>query len=366
MKNKKAPKNISILITSLEGGGAERVLTNLANEFASRNYQVEFALFKKKGVFINQVSKKVSIVPLELNIKFGKLISFFKYLRNKKPDIVISSLEVNNLIAIISKLLSFSKSKLIIRVENPLSVPNRSKPKKFIERLLLSILYRFADEIIAVSNGVADDLAKFAFINRKRISVIYNPIINADLLNKKTEANQDTRFSSDPSPLILGIGRLTQSKNFSNLIQAFAIIIKQRPARLIILGEGEQRRDLEKLIKQLNLEEFAKLPGFVDNPYAYLMNADVFALSSNWEGLPTVLIEALACGTKVVSTDCNYGPREILKNGEYGIIVPVNDPQLLAEAVLKTLEEKFERSIPADWLEQFTARYCAIKISDLF
>ena len=287
---------------------------------------------------------------------------FVKYLRNHQPDIVISSLELINFIAIIGKFLSASKAKFVIRIASTVSIQKRPAIKKVIEKIAVTILYRYADEIIAVSNGVADDLSIYARIDGRQITTIYSPVIFPNLLKKSAEVTSHPWFAVKSEPVILGIGRLSPEKNFANLIKAFAIIKERTQAQLIILGSGEQRRELETLIRNLNLEEVVDLPGFVENPYAFLNSASVFVLSSDWEGLPVALIEALACGIKIVSTDCPSGPREILKNGEYGTLVPPGNPVLLAQAISGALEEKNTKPVPDKWLEQFTTSYSTTKI----
>lgn len=152
--------------------------------------------------------------------------------------------------------------------------------------------------------------------------------------------------------MILGVGRLTPAKDYPNLIRAFGLVKQQRDARLMILGEGELRPELEALVDELGLNDSVALPGFVDNPYAYMAHASVFALSSFWEGLPTVLIEAVGIGTPVVSTDCKSGPREILDGGKYGILVPVQDSDALASGILDAMESP-RRPLPDEVALQY-------------
>jgi glycosyltransferase involved in cell wall biosynthesis len=199
--------------------------------------------------------------------------------------------------------------------------------------------FPWADEIVAVSEGVADDFAAVTGLERSRIKTIYNPVISTTLVEKAKEPVDHPWFAPGQPPVILAIGRLTKQKNFPTLIRAFDSLRKKRPVHLMILGEGEERMALEGLIQQLGLDDSVSLPGFLDNPYAYLSRAGVFVLSSEWEGLPTVLIEALAVGVPVVSTDCKSGPREILDDGKYGQLVPVGDSATLAEAIGKALNQ---------------------------
>ena len=188
-------------------------------------------------------------------------------------------------------------------------------------------------------------MAQVTGIPRERIKVIFNPSVVGTEVAEKAKAPLDHPWFEPGQPsVVVAVGRLQEQKDYATMIRAFAQVRKARPVRLLILGEGKERPMLEALIEELGLQEDVGLPGFVMNPYAYLARASLFVLSSRWEGLPTVLIEALCCGTPVVSMDCPSGPREILRGGEYGRLVPVGDAEALARAIEKTLDE--ERSSP--------------------
>jgi glycosyltransferase involved in cell wall biosynthesis len=209
--------------------------------------------------------------------------------------------------------------------------------------------YPWADGIIAVSGGVADDLAPLIKIPRERIRVIYNPIVTPGLFEKSTILLEHPWFKSGEPPVLLAAGRLAVQKAFDVLIQAFSQVRKKHRARLLILGEGEERFALEALIREYKLEQDISMPGFVSNPYSYMAHAAAFVLSSRWEGLPTVLVEAMALGAPIISTDCPSGPREILKDGKYGQLVPVDDPSALAAAIDTSLTAKVLRPSPESW-----------------
>jgi glycosyltransferase involved in cell wall biosynthesis len=205
---------------------------------------------------------------------------------------------------------------------------------------LIRFFYPWADGIVAVSKGASDDLAQMAGLDRKRIRTIYNPVVLPELLGKTQTALEHPWFEANQPPVILGVGRLHPQKDFATLIQAFAQVRQRRQARLLILGEGPERPKLEALVKKLGVEQDASLPGFVTNPYPYMAHAALFVLSSVEEGLGNVLIEALYCGTSLISTDCPSGPREILKDGQYGQLVPVGDVTALARAIETALVNK--------------------------
>jgi glycosyltransferase involved in cell wall biosynthesis len=218
---------------------------------------------------------------------------------------------------------------------------------------LLRSFYPWAASIVAVSQGAADDLARTSGLPRDRIRVIYNPVITPAILAQARQTPDHPWFSPGSPPVILGVGRLTRQKDFPTLLRAFARLRRQRPGRLIILGEGEDRPALEALIAELGLTEDAALPGFRDDAMGFMASSALFVLSSAWEGLPTVLIEALAAGTRVISTDCPSGPREILQEGRLGALVPVGDPAALADAMVSALGSSAGR-VPPEALAPFT------------
>jgi glycosyltransferase involved in cell wall biosynthesis len=204
---------------------------------------------------------------------------------------------------------------------------------------LVGHFYRWADAITACSDGVADDLAATSGLPRDLITTIYNPVVNPALLEKAEEQPDHPWLAQGEPPVILGVGRLRPQKDFETLIRAFAALRRRRPARLLILGTGPEQERLESLVRELDLQRDVELAGFRQNATAYMSRAALFALSSAWEGLPTVIIEALACGCPVVSTDCVSGPSEILEGGRYGRLAPVGDAPALAEAMERTLAE---------------------------
>ena len=234
------------------------------------------------------------------------------------------------------------KTRIVVSVHSTLSIEVR-QAKSWRGKILpwfINRSYPYADAIVAVSTGVAEDLSRITAINYKKIRIIYNPVVTPQLLEKQLQAISHPWFQKNQPPVLLAVGRLTEQKDLVTLINAFAVIRKQKTCRLLILGEGALRAELEALIAKLKLAQDVLMPGFVDNPYAYMKQADVFVLSSAWEGLVTVLIEAMACGTPVVSTDCPSGSREILADGKFGQLVPVGDFKALAEAVFQTLEQQ--------------------------
>jgi len=194
-------------------------------------------------------------------------------------------------------------------------------------------IYGHADGVVAVSEGVAKDLARKLNLPDKSITTIYNPVVSQEMIDRGSD---ELRWDFH-EPVIISVGRLTEAKDYPTLLKAFAHFRKQRKSTLVILGEGELREDLEALAKSLGVWQDVHMPGFVDNPYSWMKKADLFAMSSKWEGLPTVLIEALALGVPIVSTDCPSGPREILEQGRWGRLVPIGDDAAMAKAWVDVL-----------------------------
>ena len=205
--------------------------------------------------------------------------------------------------------------------------------------------YPFADFAVGVSRGTTAELEGIPGMARDRIRTVYNPVVSPDLDRKARESPHHPWFDDRPCPVILAIGRMKKVKDFSTLLRAFARLLVQRPARLIVLGEGRLRPSLQSLARELGIAERVDFPGFQENPYAFLAKADLFVLSSRHEALPTVLIEAMACGCPVVSTDCPSGPREILEDGRLGPLVPVGDTEALAKAMVRVLDEPPSRDL---------------------
>jgi glycosyltransferase involved in cell wall biosynthesis len=198
--------------------------------------------------------------------------------------------------------------------------------------------------VIAISDGVAEDVAATAHLPRGKIQTIYNPVVAPDLMTRARAAVQHPWLAPGAWPVVLGVGRLKPAKDFATLIRAFARVRRERGAHLVILGEGEERPALEALARELGVDADVDLPGFVENPQAWMSRASLLALSSRWEGLANVLIEALACGCPVVSTDCPGGPGEVLDRGAFGRLVPVGDHAALADAIRAMLDEPVDRA----------------------
>ncbi len=342
---------LAIFAPDMRFGGAERSMLNLAAGLSARGYAVDLVLARARGSFLADVPEKVRVVDLKAPRVLMSLAPLARYMKRERPAALLSILYAN-IIAILARRLSGAPLRLVVSERNTLSSESQGFRRDLRMRLMpqmVKYLYPRADSVVAVSQGVADDLVRLAEIPREHIQVIYNPIVTAHLREKAQAAFDHPWFAPGEPPVILGVGRLSPQKDFSTLIRAFHAVRQAHPARLLILGEGDERPTLEALVGQLGLGQDVSLPGFVDNPYPYMARAGVFVLSSRWEGLPGVLIEALYCGPAIVATDCPSGPREILADGRYGVLTPVGDANALVEAIEASLDGRNPRPPRESW-----------------
>ncbi|MFO7840277.1 MAG: glycosyltransferase [Desulfosalsimonadaceae bacterium] len=325
----------------MHGGGTERMMINLAQGFAGRGYSVDLILASAKGPYLSMMPENVRTVDLGASRVITALPALIRYLKRERPGSMLCALYHANVVAVWARRLSRVPARLVISERNHFSVStaNSGSRRRKLIAYFMRRAYPKADCIVSVSIGVAEDLAAALGLPAEKIKVIYNPVVTPDLIESSRKPVDHPWFAVEEPPIILGCGRLCPQKNFSLLIRAFAELRKKREARLMILGEGPLRQQLEALVRELGMEHDITLPGFVDNPYAYMSKTSLFVLSSDWEGLPGVLIQAMACGAPVVSTDCPSGPSEILENGRWGRLVPPGDENALTEAMNAAIEE---------------------------
>jgi glycosyltransferase involved in cell wall biosynthesis len=342
---------LSVFLPSLAGGGAEKSMLVLAHGLAERGHSVDLVLARATGPYLPLVKGSVRVVDLNASRVARSLPALVRYLRRERPDTLVSVLDYANIVALLARRLARVPTRIVVNDQNILSLTARHS-RQWRQRVVLRLVrhcYSWADQIVGNSRGVADDLSRVAGVPADRIRVIYNPVVTPEL-HRQVEAVPDHPwFDADQPPVILAVGRLTAQKDFTTLIRAFAEVRRRRRSRLVILGEGTDRPALETLVRRLGLQSDVSLPGFVDNPCSYMARAVLFVLSSRWEGLPTVLIEALFCGVPVVSADCNSGPREILADGRYGALVPIEDPSSLADSMTMALDGRTPRPATDSW-----------------
>lgn len=333
-------KRVAIFLATLAGGGAEKSMLVLAQGLATHGCALDLVLSQAKGPYLAQVPDNVRVVDLHAPRVLFCLPALVSYLRRERPHALLSALDYANIVVLCARQLARTSTRVAINDQNTLSISARQS-RQWRQRMvprLIPHFYPWADQIIGNSQGVARDLIQITGLPSARIRIIYNPVVTPELYERAKACPDHPWLVQDGLPVLLAIGRLTAQKDFPTLLRAFAEVQRTQPCRLIILGEGPDRLLLETLVRDLHLEDSVSLPGFVENPYAYLSRASLFVLSSRWEGLPTVLIEALACGVPVVATDCPSGPREILADGKYGGLVPIQDVTALAGAISSALE----------------------------
>lgn len=338
--------DIAVHLPDLSGGGAERMVINLTRKFASRGYDVDLVLSQASGPYLSDVSQEVTIVDLDAPAfpgyaALGSFPALGNYLRRYQPTSLLAVLTRVNVVSLITVRLFSAETKVIVSERNHLSstLDQYGRIGKRVIPSLVRATYPWADGIVPISNGVAEDLSTISRIPTSEMTVIHNPAYSEDIRKQATEPVSHPWFGPDEPPVVLGVGSLTPQKDFPTLIRAFDRLRSQQDARLLILGEGDRREELESLVQECGISNDVELPGFVDNPFKYMKQADVFVLSSQWEGFGNVIVEAMACGTPIVATDCPSGPAEILQNGKYGRLVPTGDVEALAAAVEATLAD---------------------------
>ena len=347
-------KRMLMYCPALEGGGAERVMVTLANNFACSGVQVLFVTARAEEVYRAELSPAVEYRCLHTGSTLRTLLPLTRLLRRLRPDAVLSTLVESNFLAIAAARLAQTEARVVIREANTLSQALLRNPRR-IKRLtgrLIPYIYPKADAIVASSQGMQHDLTANFRIPPHKIRRIPNPLPLAWTRQHAQAPVQHPWFAAGQPPVVLSVGRLERAKDFATLIRAFAKVHAEQDARLLILGEGSMRPQLEMLVREFGLSECVALPGFDPNPFRFMARAQVFVMSSVYEGFPNVLVQALACGCPVVSTDCPSGPSEILNGGAYGHLVPVGDADALAASILKVLQGEAHRP-PADWMEQF-------------
>ena len=334
-------ERLAIFLPTLHGGGAERVMVTLANVIAARGYKVDLVLATAKGPYLKDVSPAVRIVDLGASRVIKALLPLIRYLRRERPQAMLSAMGHANVVALLARKLARVPTRVVVSERGFISgeyALARGVAARF-NFWLIPLLYPGADGICTVSQAAAQDLAVFTNLPVQRIQAIYNPFDLSKIAQLAAEPLDHPWLQPGQPPLLLAIGRMNEAKDFPVLIRAFAQMRQQRTVRLVILGEGELRPELERLLAVLNLSADAvQMPGFVANPYAWMARCSLFVLSSRREGLPGALIEAMACGAPVVSTNCLSGPAEILEDGRWGQLVPVGDVNALAQALAATLD----------------------------
>ncbi|OHV07740.1 glycosyltransferase [Kushneria phosphatilytica] len=361
------PAHIAMLMGALPLGSRERMMVSVAQALMAAGHRVDLLVPGSSPHWRDAVPEGARLIELgrgwvdRLRNKQRLVVCvplLALYLRREQPDVLFTMSIPPNLAGLAAKRLSGSRVPVLIRQSNVVHLASSEayRSVRFRRRdRMIPWLYPSAAGAIAVSHGVADNLQQVASLPAERIRVIYNQIVGPELHQRAAEPVECAWLTTHETPVLLAVGRLVTKKDYPTLLRALAEL-RQRcgDVRLIILGEGEQREALETLRTELGLEQAVALPGRVENPFAWMARADMLVLSSISEGMPSVLIEALACGCPVVATDCPAGPAEILEHGRYGRLVPVGDIQALTDAIESTLSEPIDRSRLAQRADDFS------------
>ena len=364
--SRETPRKFAIVIPNLAGGGAQRANVHLANELSRRGVAVDFLVRDADGPFRSLIADNVRMVVLGGRRLETTLLGLCRYVVRERPDVVMASMQHAGVIALLAKKFVGNKCRFVVQYQNTISAEYAtSRPMARLWLRTLGALLPSADAVVAVSNGVAEDIVDTFPKTSHNVSMIYNPAFEPEIVELADEPVAHAWFDDPKAPVIVSVGRLTPQKDYETLLEAFAIVQRSRRARLVIVGEGPDRRKLAARAKELGVLDLVDLPGFRSNPYPFMKNAGVFVLSSIYEGMPLVLVEALACGAPVVSTACCSGCLEVLEDGKWGRLVPVGDGPAMARAISKALDQPVDSRALLTRARRFSARSIAQEYLDL-
>jgi len=355
-------KKIAFFLQNLSGGGAEKSVVNLSNYLVNDGVDIDIVLVDKaNAAYLDDLDARINVIDFHKNRSLKSIYSVKKYIENNKPEVIMSSVTHINIILLIAKLITKkTNTKIVINQVNHLSsIISHFISIKIIGNLLVKLivkLYNYADASISMSKGVEKDLLNNG-LNIKS-QYIYNPIFSKEIIEKSNGAIPSNK------KLFIAIGRLVPQKNFSLLIDSFHLVNKEIDSELLILGDGPLKISLQSQIEDLDLQGNVFLKGFVDNPFQYIKIADVFVLTSLWEGFGNVVVEALSLGTQVVSTDCDSGPNEILDNGKYGFISTTFHKFEVARLMIEALNKPIDTQKIIDRGKFFSIKKSSIVYKD--
>lgn len=358
---------IAFLLPSLCGGGAERISLDLAHEFQRMGHSPVFVLMDARGELLDEALSICPVHDLVCDRALRLIRPLSQYLRCYRPDVLLVAMWPLTVLAPIAQILSGYRCPVVIAEHNTLSIQYAKKGLIYQLALKLSVVlgYRLASQRVSVSEGVAEDMVHLSKMRRSSITVIHNPIPLRPAPATASLYDAEKLWSIPQGRRILAVGSLKAQKNYSLLLRAFADI-KQSDTKLLILGQGPEHLKLQRLSSQLCIAERVVFAGFRHDPTPFYATADLMVLSSNHEGLPTVLIEALSQGLPVVSTNCPSGPAEILKNGHLGYLVPVGDSTAMATAIDTALSVVHDRDLLRSRASDFSPESAACSYLNLF
>lgn len=355
--------DVALFLPSLAGGGAEQVFATLSGLFAARGLAVDLVVARREGPLLARVPPAVRLIDLGVSRPSRGIPALIRYLRRERPCALISALTHANLAAAIAHRLARVDGRCVLSERADVSIALRREKRRLDRWLTVALgkrVYPWSDAVVAVSQGAALSVRQMFGLPQEKLRVIYNPV---DVARIRLAAQAEVCFPwADAHPVLIAVGRLTAAKNFPLLLRAFRRVRERVPCHLAIVGEGEERRSLESLAGELSISEHIWLPGFRDNPWSFMARAAALVCSSDYEGLPNVLIEALALNLPIIATDCPSGTSEILGGRRYGLLTPPGDEEALAAAMLRVLAEDG----PQFDCEQAVARFQPEKIADQY
>ena len=329
---------IAIYMPTLEGGGAERAMVDLANGLRAEGLTTDLVVVRDEGPWRQLLSDDVRLVAMRSRSALPGFVKLLRYLRRARPDVVLANGASSIILAILARWFT-RRFVVIARIPTNLSAGLAKVNLRWrIIRTLQANLLPRADAVVTNSAGSSKDIARNLPVAPEKIHTIHNPVVRPSMADEARQPVAHPWFHGHGPPIILAAGRLDPGKDYATLVRSFTLVAQQRDVRLMVLGEGAERRRLVKLTHELDVAHRVDFPGFHANPLAFMAKARLFVLSSTQEGMPNALIQAMACGTPVVSTDCPSGPREVLEDGHWGPLVPIGDVKSLAEAMSATLD----------------------------
>ncbi|MEQ1437865.1 glycosyltransferase [Fontimonas sp. SYSU GA230001] len=347
---------IAVFMSTSGHSGVDRAMRHLIPALAGRGYKVDLLKVRRHGPELAEVPAGVRIIDTGVRTTYLALFALIRYLRRDRPAVLLSDKDKVNRTALLARWLARARgTRLVLSSGTTISIDlqHRGAFERWLQRTSMGRLYRHADQVIVTCADVADDMARYTGLAREHIRPVESPVVPAQLFAARPPPPEHPWFVPDALPVIVGVGELSARKDFETLIRAFARLRARRTCRLVIVGRGKRLDALRALADALGVAADVDFPGFRTDVYAFMAHAAAFAMTSRWEGLGFVLIEALACGTPSVAVNCPSGPREILGDGRYGPLVPVGDDRALADA----LERVLDHPLPRETLQQAARPY---------
>ena len=350
------PLSVAIYLNDLAGGGAERQCLTLAGELHNSGAAVTLVLHQMRGQLVDQVPPGVGMFNMDRRRTRHDVLPLAAYLRRHQPDILLANVDHMNIAAILARVLSASRTKVVIAQHNPLTGELASDGRKYrIVAPAYRMLAPFVGAAVGVSDGIARQLVELGGLSENKVVRVYNAVVGAGFEERAAMPVVHPWFCDGTAPIFVTAARLVPQKDHETLLRAMAIYRRSGSGRLLILGTGPLREHLENLVHELQIADAVDFVGFQANPLPWFRRCDVFVLSSRSEGFGIALAEAMACGTPVISTDCEHGPAEILGHGRYGTLVPQHDPAAMAAAL--SAADEMPRRFPPDLLKTRAADF---------